>query len=156
MSFDLYMGIDVGLSGGIVVLDADRSVVLVRKMPDTISASLELFSEFTNSNVFCIVENVRSQPKDGAASAFSFGMTIGILHTSLTANKVPFDFAIPRKWQKMYSMSRDKDESQSDWKNRLKERAIQLFPHEKVTLWNADAFLIAEYCRRVNEGLFQG
>lgn len=39
-------------------------------------------------------------------------------------------------------------ESKQSFKNRLKDKAQQLFPREKVTLATADALLIAEYARR--------
>ena len=45
-----------------------------------------------------------------------------------------------------------KEESKSQWKNRLKAKAQQLFPKLKITLKTADAILIAEYCRRKREG----
>lgn len=43
-------------------------------------------------------------------------------------------------------------ETQYDWKARLKAVAAKMYPSVKVTLANADALLIAEYCRLVHEG----
>ncbi len=42
-----------------------------------------------------------------------------------------------------------------NWKNMLKDHAIKLFPDTKVTSAVADALLLAEYCRFINEGKFR-
>lgn len=43
-------------------------------------------------------------------------------------------------------------ESETQWKNRLKAKAQQLFPQQEVTLATADALLIAEFGRRKRSG----
>lgn len=48
----------------------------------------------------------------------------------------------PKEWQKAHGLKRNKGESKTSWKNRLKELAVELFPHLRVTLLNADALLM--------------
>jgi hypothetical protein len=90
---------------------------------------------------------------------FSFGDSVGFIRGILTASGVPFEQKVPRVWQKALGIAprlieRDatkkiiKEESKTDFKRRLKEKAEQLFPTVKVTLDVADSLLIAEFNKR--------
>jgi len=65
------------------------------------------------------------------------------------------DFATirPQDWQAAIGMKKLKGEQVTAWKNRLKEKAQELFPSLKITKATADAILIAEVCRRLNQSL---
>ena len=102
-----------------------------------------------NTVPFAYIEKVSSSPQMGVTSAFTFGRGYGFLRGLLTAYNYPFEEVLPRKWQASFGMKKGKDESNTQWKNRLKGKAQQLFPHLKVTLATADALLIAEYGRRL-------
>lgn len=91
-----------------------------------------------------------SQP---GSRAFKFGMSYGGLRMALIAAYIPFEQVVPTVWQKALRIpARKKTESKPRWKARLKAHAQQLFPRETVTLATADALLLAEYCRRKQEG----
>jgi Holliday junction resolvasome RuvABC endonuclease subunit len=91
-------------------------------------------------------------PKQGVASSFKFGVNYGIVRMALTAAGIPFEEVTPQAWQKALGIThRKKTETPSEWKNRLRARAQQLFPSVSLTLATADALLIAEYCRRINK-----
>ena len=49
---------------------------------------------------------------------------------------------------KFYQLGRSTGYSKTEWKNKLKAKAQQLFPGEKVTLATCDSLLIAEYGRK--------
>jgi hypothetical protein len=66
-----------------------------------------------------------------------------------------FDEVTARSWQKALEiLPRKKAEGNSQWKNRLKGKAQQLFPNiaSQITLLTTDALLIAEFCRRKHKG----
>jgi hypothetical protein len=52
----------------------------------------------------------------------------------------------------MYQLGKSSEHTKTEWKNRLKAKAQQLFPQQSkhITLKTADALLIAEYARKNN------
>lgn len=146
--YDYYMGVDPGKNGAIIVLNPKGEVIFNLKTPETIQDFINALLQYKETNIYCYIEYVHSQPINGAKANFSFGKTIGILESVLTISKIPFEQVTPQCWMKSYGMKREKTESKNDWKKRLKEKSQQLFPDVRVTLDNADALLIAEYCRR--------
>ena len=140
------MGLDPGSNGGVVVLDEGKQVIAVFKTPDNIHDWVEKLAPF--SGVMCITEKVHSMPGNGGKADFSFGYTVGTTHSCLTFSNIPYQEITPQTWMKMFSLKKEKTQSKTEWKNTIKNMAIQMFPDQKVTLWNADAFMIAEYCRR--------
>ncbi len=143
-----YIGLDLGSNGGVVVLKETGEVENVFKNPDNVKDWCEKLEPYKSQHCFCLTEKVHSQPINGGKANFTFGRTVGITLTLLEVGKIPFQEITPQTWLKGYMMKKDKSETNTQWKNRLKNKAQQLFPKEKITLWNADAFLIAEFCRR--------
>lgn len=144
----IYIGLDLGSNGGVVVLDESGQVKEVFKNPDNVQDWVEKLSKYKNQNCFCLTEKVHSQPINGGKANFTFGKTVGITLTIFEICQIPYQEVTPQSWMKAYMMKKDKGETVTAWKNRLKTKAQQIFPKEKVTLWSADAFLIAEHCRR--------
>lgn len=146
----VFVGCDPGQSGGFVALNENGVVLAVFKTPEDRVSFIEKLKELRalGETMFLMKERVHSQPIHGGKSNFTFGYNIGVLETALTVAEIPFQDITPQTWMKSYMLKKEKGEAQTAWKNRLKTRAQELFPKEKVTLWNADAFLIAEYCRR--------
>jgi hypothetical protein len=94
---------------------------------------------------------------------------------ALIAAGIRFEDVPPQKWQKALGIAPRKSgktkmvssaddpkvpflctelrevggESKTVFKNRLKAKAQQLFPEQKVTLATADALLLLEYCTRI-------
>lgn len=157
----VYIGIDPGSSGGLACL-AGRSTIS-GTMPETEADIYEWILSLKappwhDSERFAVIEKVggfiQGVPAPGSAM-FKFGVSYGGLRMALIACGIPFEEVTPQKWQKALGISpRDNkgNESKSAFKNRLKAKAQQLFPGEKITLAVADALLIAEYCRRVRSG----
>jgi hypothetical protein len=155
----LYIGIDPGASGGLASVLSCGSVV-IESMPPTEQDVWEWFrsqrSFGPSITTFACIEQVGGFIAGNASpgsAMFKFGMSYGSLRMALVAAEIPFEAVTPQRWQKALGVvKRARDESKSDFKNRLKARAQQLFPREKITLATADALLIAEYCRRFREG----
>ena len=84
-------------------------------------------------------------PGQGAQAMWKFSGNYHGIRMALLANNIPFETVSPQKWQKFYNIKKDKNQSKTQHKNKLKAKAQELFPNEKITLKNADALLIAYY-----------
>ena len=105
---------------------------------------------YPDNQIFAMLENVHSMPKQGVSSSFKFGQHFGFLRGILTAQGIPFELVTPQKWQKAMGCLTKGD------KNISKAAAQRLFPRIKMTHAFADSILIAEYARRTvnaREGL---
>lgn len=139
----IFIGIDPGVSGAITALDENGKVVALTKMPQTMGELLSFLQQFTDNNTTCYLEKVHARPGDGAASMFKFGQGFGWLQMALLAAKIKTIEVLPNTWMRGLGIkSKKKDETKTAYKNRLKFVAEQLFPDQKVTLWNSDALLI--------------
>lgn len=170
----VYLGIDPGAGGGIAVLmhtyvrggPAFESSVSAVSMPPTLGDIWQQLGSCGNHtkslwSTFAVIEKVggflRTEAPNPGSAMFKFGVSYGSLLMALTAAGVPYEEVTPQRWQKALGVpSRKKGETKGGLKNRLKARAQQLFPSEKVTLATADALLLAEYCRRWRGGLLHG
>lgn len=137
----MILGIDPGLSGGMVVLSRTGEVVLVvpfiKYTPHDIAGYLE---PLDIDQAF--LEGVNAFPKQGVTSVFKFGTNYGWWQGVLTVLQIPFQRVYPLKWQTAMNCRTGGN------KNISKARAQELFPALKVTHAIADALLIAEYGRR--------
>ncbi len=147
----VYIGIDPGKSGAIAAIVEYRDEVFVHwtKNSETEHDLSEWCGSVKGDAVdehFAYIENVHATPQMGVTSAFTFGDNNGFLRGLLTAHQIPFEKVTPQKWQKVMGCLSKGD------KNVTKAAAQRIFPREKITHANADALLLAEYCRRVRTG----
>ena len=153
----IIIGIDPGMKGGIA-WSVDRHCgpsVYCTKMPETETDTLHYLGDNiaaclgrANPSPFVYLEKVHSMPGQGVASTFKFGQGYGFLRGILVALRYPFEEVTPKKWQAEFGMKKERLETKSAWKQRLKGRAQILFPDLEVDLYTADALLIAEFGRR--------
>lgn len=117
---DYYIGIDPGLSGGVVVLNSTGGIVDMLQMPTkehykkrTIDGNkLGLFLPLPfKSNTKIGVESVHSMPKQSMPSMFSFGMGFGKILGVLEAMYLPYTLITPQTWKKYFKVSKDKHDS---------------------------------------------
>lgn len=138
------IGIDPGRNGAISYISPDRSLIKAIKMPeneDDILAELLILFELGESVVY--LEKAQSMAFKMEGMAFS-GMSkylahYGFLRGCLKAIGFNIVDIRPSDWQKALSCRTKGD------KNVTKNKAIELFPHMKITHANADALLLAEY-----------
>jgi len=155
-----FIGIDPGKHGGLVCLSRSR-VIDVIPMPLTNMDIWNWFFNWSNpewDTTTATIERVHSMPKQSAQSGFTFGRGYGAIEMALTARGIRTEHITPQVWMRALSISpRKKTERRSEWKNRLRAKAQQLFP--RLDYWDgpkgkqlavADALLIAEFCRRQN------
>ena len=131
----IYIGIDPGLKGAIVVLDSVRVYI------DPWCTTLESFQFLQGvhgwgDDMCAIVEKV-TRPTKLTRNA---GEWIGML----TALGIPFKEISPKKWQKYFGIFA-KERTQR--KNQLKQMAQRLHPQIKWTHVTADAYLLAIYAK---------
>lgn len=154
----LFIGIDPGASGALAVLDGSVTATASPRTERDLWDWISRFGPWIDGELreeplhaFAVIEKVQGYiglAHPGSAM-FKFGVSYGGLRMALIAAGIPFEEVAPQRWQRALGIApRRKDESRGQFKNRLKARAQQLFPHVSVTLANADALLIAEYCRR--------
>lgn len=169
----VYVGIDPGWGGAIAVICGD---VTVTPIPENeydlfqVIHDLINFGDVYRSRPKVILEKVGgfigTRPGGGAHrnlasghTMFKFGWCYGAIRMALAATHTIDEdkdvvHVTPQVWQKAIGVAcKTKGESQNSFKNRLKDRAIELFPDVKVTLKNADALLLAHYCKMLNEEL---
>lgn len=176
-----YVGIDPGKSGGIACLNRKGKIIYAISLPES---EWDLWMALTGHKIDrLIVENVSSSPQMGVVSAFTFGKGYGTILGMLTVlshtEGLRFEETRPQVWQKglgipprkkkrrkkknetkkqwLRRTKGQKEETEAQFKNRLRRVAQQLFP--KFELWKeprtigkqlaiCDALLIAESCRR--------
>lgn len=146
-----FIGVDPGASGGLAVLSPQGHPLSVTAMPATERDVADWIAENAGHSPVALIEKVGAMPKQGVSSTFKFGQNYGFLRGTLVSHQIAFDEVTPRTWQKVFVPAKGKNETKTQHKNRLKQKAQQLFPQVRVTLKTADALLIAEYARRQRE-----
>lgn len=162
-----FLGVDPGLGGGMALVVGSGPAASVRLCP--LSGTLKDAWEFVEAAAerirrfggFAWVEEQSPRPTrwwDAKAKRWqgSILKSTCLLWGSyrealamLTAAGIPHETVLPRRWQEAVMVpKRAKPETEGQWKARLKSKAASIFPDERATLWNADALLIAEACRR--------
>ncbi len=149
-SLETIIAIDPGKNGGIAVFDVvRRKIVSLVKMPDTPTDILNFLSVY-NTNSVCYLEKVGGLPGMGGSAMFNFGKGYGHIEMALLANKIKTVTVTPQQWQKTLQLGTKGNKSTTEWKNKLKAKAQQLYPEvEKITLATSDALLILEHARIV-------
>lgn len=151
----VFIGIDPGKSGGVAVVSREE---ITEEHPLEEFTEKELWdwiSSFDTRGTFVALERVHSFPRDGARSAFTFGVSYGQLRMALTAAKLPFDEILPQTWQKELHIPPCGKKTKAQHKKGLIARCQQLYPEHSV--WTklkkhqaavADAILLATLASR--------
>jgi len=147
-----YLGIDPGQSGAAAILDHyGKWGAHLRFSKLTESEIANWFADQNQAwSLLARLEQVHSMPKQGVASAFKFGRSAGLLLGILASCGIPFEYVTAGVWQrKMRCLSKGN-------KAVTRAAAQRLFSGDidfRITDHEADALLIAEYCRRTALGL---
>ena len=79
-----------------------------------------------------------------SSAAFKLGYSYGWIVGKFANYKT--HHITPQAWQKYLNIGTKGDLNTTQWKNRLKDEAIKLFPDQKrITLATADAYLLLHY-----------
>jgi hypothetical protein len=155
----IYIGIDVGMSGGIGAINDKNEIIELIPMPLSgkeidpreISKILALLCSQGDAHVF--IEHAQAMPKNGAVGMFRYGMGFGYLIGICASAAYPMTLVKPRLWQKTMHVGAD---ASADPKDRTFQVVYRLFPKanlkptprcKKDSDGMADALLIAAYGR---------
>lgn len=151
---DLYLGLDPGTQGAISIVDSTgRAVASLRFSKVTPHEVADWLRRWAPRVRTAILEHAQPMTKkgvkQGVSSTFKFGKAAGMAEAMLVATGIPYETMAPSKWQGALSCRTKGD------KNVTKRLAMKLFPDQArdIVHENADAWLLAEYCRRRSMGL---
>ena len=141
----LFVGVDPGFSGAIAVVDGNARALGAVKLKETEHDIWEwMLKELgLHGDHFAVLEKVGAMPRQGLSSTFKFGHSYGFCRGLLVANQITFEAVTPLKWQVKMGCKSGGD------KKVTKAAAQRLFPNVKMTHAVADAYLLAEYARRI-------
>ena len=149
-----YIGIDPGSSSGciaIIMMNETGNIERNETIEFAKNTTKEWFDRLNYINtcyqgeIMAILEKVHGMPDMGVTSVSVFMKNVGHIEMALLALGIPFKEVTPQAWMKHYGMKKEKTESKSQWKQRLRERLQRIMPEFKVTNNTADAMLIAYY-----------
>lgn len=148
-----YIGIDPGSSSGAIAVIYENGGMY---QYDTIEFSKHTTQEWylallnvalqTEDNLKVVLEKVHGMPKMNVVAISSFMKNVGHIEMALIALSIPFSEVTPQTWMKYYGMKKDKTETKTQWKQRLREKLSRILPDFKSSNDTADAMLIAYYC----------
>ncbi len=147
------IGIDPGGSGSMTIIstanDGTESMEVIRfdKLTEHDLHSEVKTALAVDCPKFCVIEKVHAMPMNGSIGNFKLGYSYGMLKSILVENEIPFEEKTPATWMKFFGMKKGKKETSTQWKNRLKSKAQQLYPKLKITLDMSDSILVARYCK---------
>lgn len=157
-----YIGIDIGLSGAIGVLDGKGEFVGVHDMPTMANfGGMKKVKNQVNASRLAtillsygyakavIVEDVGSRPGEGVASVFSFGDSYGQIKGMLGVMQCPYQLVKPNIWKPALGLTKQKGETKQQNKERARAEAIRCWPTAPLELkkheGRAEALLLAKY-----------
>ncbi len=135
-----------------MILDDDGGLLDVyrfyKKRPEEIYdwfLNGKIYSRWNPTDVHICMEKIAARGGTGCIANFKKGRSAGFLHACCLAIEREPIFVLPTAWQtEMECLTKGK-------KVVTRERATALFPGHKWTDHDADAVLIAEFCRRTHE-----
>lgn len=143
-----YIGIDPGSVSGSIAVITDSGYECLAFKTTTL---LDMFDFLDNQYpATAILERVHGMPGMGVKSVSAFMKNVGHIEMALSATPMPWKDTTPMTWMKHFGMKKDKGETKTMWKNRLKDLAERRMPLAPITRENADAFLIALYCKETH------
>ena len=147
----IILGIDPGASGGIAIWNGDKISKAIKcpKTPEEMSDIILHYKTkawIDNHDIVSFIEHVHAFPTDARSAAFKFGVNYGLWQGVLGANKIKRILIAPQVWMKYWKQKLDIEmpKNKQERKRKLKEIAAER-TDLKVTLYNADAILIALY-----------
>lgn len=119
-------------------------------MPKTDREILQALTPMDGEDIVAYLEDLvkytgRNMPSSAMAT---YASNWGIIKGILTALRYRIVLVPPKKWQAALGLGSRGPMTTTEWKNKLKQRAEQLYPQIKVTLATADALLILEAAKQ--------
>lgn len=162
-AMDHVIGIDPGITGAVVVLNMDGSLVTASRCPSTPTGKgskrefdwdgmrklIEPCSFLAGKQSRCAIELVGPMPKQGVTSMFNFGRGYGIWIGIVCSHLMSMTFVKPRRWQDEMLDGYPKGKATKQSAVLVAKSLWPDIPIQKKVDWGiADAALIAEWHRR--------
>jgi hypothetical protein len=162
-----YIGIDIGLQGGIVILDKDGTIKEFHNMPkdksgiDIIELD-KIFWEYEGSPCMVIFEKLGPIFGSSKKTAWSMGVQVGLMKTICSIRSLPYTEVQAKVWQKEMFQGipaiTKAGKSSLDTKAMALEAFKRLYPKVDFKRPKADkqydglidALLMADYGKRKN------
>lgn len=144
-----FAGVDVGLKGGISIIDEDANIIFCKPMSqDNMIEAAEILSK-QDSCIAC-VEKVSAMPGQGVTGMFNFGKGAGFIEGVLYAYRIPYQLIPPMTWKKTFSLlHKDKKASIQVCKQLFPTANLLPTPRcKKESDGMAESILISEAARR--------
>lgn len=149
MKDTIFLGVDPGSCSGCIAAVGESGELI-----DTIEfgkmTTKEWYDRLGSLVLLCdcqaALEKVHGMPGMSVVAISAFMKNVGHIEMALLALNIPFKEITPQSWMKYYGMKKEKTESKTEWKRRLRELLQRLMPNIKITNDTADAILIARYC----------
>lgn len=147
------LGIDPGVGGAIAAIFPSGDITHVN-LRDQLEAldwlrALEMQAQLEDWGMHAMIELVTGFVRGGgnmANTSFKLGVSYGHALGCFQSLRISFETIPPATWQRELRVP--KIDTYAGRKRALKMLARNMFPRVRVTDSNADAILIAEYCRR--------
>lgn len=153
MSAKLVVGVDVGLGGAFGVLNHDSTFCMLEDLPVVARGRGRVKRELDGNGLanllrpiardirLCCVEAPTAMPRQGSASTFSLGHSLGVVCGVIEGLGIPLVTVSPSAWKRRMNLSADKE--------LCRATASRLFPqaelHLKKHADRAEALLLARY-----------
>jgi hypothetical protein len=158
------VGIDPGIGGGVVLLDSNDGTVLRSIRTPVFTEKNKRHYDLPGMRAALIlrnhtldlvaIEKVHTLPRDGRVGAFNFGVGYGMWLGLLSGLTLPYTEVTPQRWQARMLAGLPRG---PQVKASAVRAAKSLFPKLPLNFkadWGmADAALIAEYGRRLKQGV---
>lgn len=153
-----YVGIDPGKTGAVAVIHGRSKRAFVASISmdaNDLFLQMPVLGGMTGSggHLRIMVEHVGCAPVFGTKGNWGLALAFGqiLVWLRLTFPAAVLDLVKPPKWKAEFGLNMTKQASKEQKKARDLAKARSLFPLVKILDDNqADALLLAEYCRRVN------
>ena len=144
------LGIDPGSSSGNYAMlhyaDGEWNIQVTSFKNVTLAEFFQDLKDLAEEcDVECVSEVVHAFPGMSAVATASFMKNMGHIEMALAAAGIPTRYVTPQIWMKYFGLKKEKDESKTVWKKRLREVLQQRIPEADVTVEQTDAVLIALY-----------
>jgi hypothetical protein len=144
------LAIDPGANGGWAL--SSENGPACGNLPQSDGDTLELLRSLDPGECF-LEDLVKYTGVNMPSSAMAtYAGNWGFLRGALMALGWRVVLVRPQEWQKALGLGTSRGVNKTEWKNKLKQRASELFPMCKVTLATSDALLILEFAKRRSWG----
>lgn len=140
----LTIAIDPGVNGGVVW--HHNGVTTAMRMPPTDFDVANLLSSLAKKStlveIFIELPPLFAGRNIPGSAIGKLMLNYGVCYGASAALGFKIHSVRPQAWQKAHPVGTKGELTTTQWKNKLKARASELYPDIAVTLWSADALLL--------------